>query len=117
MNELVKKTEKVMLPKQWKHWCRIAGLRVQYRKGRGGRKKHTLFNLVGRGFVWRVTANHTFQRGDTITRFDRWALCAIEETRIPMTKAAFVDAVESLLAMPSSHEELSKTSRPKFERS
>ena len=81
----------VRLPKQWKHWCRQAGLRP-----RDGRRGRWLY-LRGRGREWRVNYFAMLQRGDTYAEFDRWALCQIAEAPIPKTRDQFVQTVEYLL--------------------
>lgn len=81
------------LPKQWKHWCRINGLRPFY----GGITQSDWFYLRGRGHVWRVNCHNEFECGDKIEEFCRWALCDIERTGVPRNKESFKVAVDSLL--------------------
>lgn len=89
------------LPKQWRHWCGKAQLRVY---GKYHRREHEWFYLKGRGRVWRVNCYGQFQCGDTIADFDRWALCDIEQLdEIPQTEHAFIQAVEYLLRVKRSH--------------
>ena len=83
------------LPKQWKHWCKLAGLRpvgkyVSY-------SRWTWYTLKGKGFYWRVNCYGMFQRGDSYAEFDRWALCDISETAMPKTEKEFLNAVQHLL--------------------
>lgn len=84
---------RVWLPKQWRHWCKTAGLRQH----NGGRKRHDWLYLKGHGRVWRINCFYEFQCGDTYAEFDRWALCSIESARMPTSKAAFVATVRELL--------------------
>lgn len=90
------KSQKIVLPKQWKHWCKDQKLTVH---GRGSRKRMDYwFYLKGRGHYWRVDCDGLLQRGDTYADFDRWALCSIEEVAMPKTRAQFRAAVKKLLA-------------------
>lgn len=99
--------EKVVLPKQWKDWCRAARLRtrtLQASKGwkplaESNRGLGNWFYLHGRGHEWRVSNHGMLQCGDTYDEFDRWALCAIHEVEMPKTKAEFVAAVKSLVKL------------------
>lgn len=92
---------KVPVPKQWKHWCRLAGLRVH--GGRRGQRSSQWFYLKGRGYVWRLNCYAQFQRGDTHAEFDRWALCNIDETTMPLTQKQFMSAVEGLVIRGIQH--------------
>lgn len=98
------------LPKQWKHWCRQAGLRRQGWKGsHKGRYASAWMYLQGRGRMWRLNCHGQFQRGDTYADFDRWALCDIEQTTRPNSLREFLAAVNGLLALKAAparaHEE------------
>lgn len=88
----------VKLPKQWKHWCSIVGLRpdcsgFDIRRHKG----HAWFYLRGKGRHWRVNCHSMLQRGDTYEDFDRWALCDIREIQMPRNKAQFLHAISELL--------------------
>ncbi len=98
----------VKLPKQWRHWCKLARLRLQASKFRW-RNSHRLngydtkrawrwFYLEGHGRVWRVNDKAMFECGDTYEEFDRWALCTIKRTSLPKTRDQFLAAVKALLA-------------------
>lgn len=93
-------TPKVKLPKQWKHWCKKAGFKIQgYRYGmesRWARRPWAWFYLEGKGYHWRVNCFAEFERGDTYEDFDRWARCIIDATRLPKTEAEFMEAVKLL---------------------
>ena len=86
--------EMLELPKQWRHWCRKAGLRPTY----GGRRHYDWSYLKGRGRFWRLNCHGMFQCGDTYAEFDRWALCKIAELPCPKSELQFIDAVRALLA-------------------
>lgn len=86
---------RLKLPKQWKHWCSLANLRIHGR--RAFRHKWTYFSLKGQGRVWRVNDRAMFQCGDTYEDFDRWALCDIRQAPIPRTKVEFLATVKALL--------------------
>jgi len=88
---MTKSTEQ-KLPKQWRHWCKKAGLQIK-----GSRGNWCPFYMTGHGRVWRLNCLEMFQCGDTLEDFDRWALCDIEETTRPETEQEFLNAVESLL--------------------
>lgn len=84
------------LPKQWKDWCRAAGLKCRRGYGDQRRKSRWLY-LHGHGREWRVNDKWEFQCGDTYADFDRWALCDIRSTPLPTNRAEFVAAVRALL--------------------
>ena len=91
-------SDKIKLPKQWKHWCRKMHLRPIMSDTYYYHQKHW-FYLKGNGFCWRVNCNWEFERGDTNEEFDRWALCNIDKVDyIPQTFEEFEYAVESLIA-------------------
>jgi hypothetical protein len=88
----------IKLPKQWKHWCQKAGLRMHGATWTGRNKKYWCY-LKGRGFVWRINCFGHFQRGDTHEEFDRWALCQIDQiNHIPQSEAEFLNTVELLIS-------------------
>lgn len=81
------------LPKQWKRWCKIAGLKpIKYR-----RDKWSYYYLKGHERYWRINRHDMFQCGDTYHEFDRWANSEIRECPIPQSQQQFVDAVQDLL--------------------
>lgn len=84
------------LQKQWRHWCREAGLKPHY----GGRRNnHNWYYLKGHGRVWRLNCFNMLQCGDTLEDFDRWALCSISETERPTSLSGFKETVQSLLKL------------------
>ena len=88
----------VKLPKQWRHWCKRMGLRPSG-PTKHNRTKYAWLYLRGKGFVWRVNCLGHFQRGDTYSDFDRWALCDISEMDyIPYNFASFEASVNALIA-------------------
>lgn len=88
----------IKLPKQWKHWCQKAGLRIHGAAWTGRNKKYWCY-LKGRGFVWRINCFGHFQRGDTHEEFDRWALCRIDQIdHIPASETEFLNTVELLIS-------------------
>lgn len=88
------------LPKQWKHWCKLAKLRP-LGTGRFSRRWYSHLTVKGRGRVWRVNDKEMFQCGDRIPDFDRWALSSICETPVPKTKDEFLEAIRLLLVFQS----------------
>lgn len=87
------------LPKQWKHWCAVAGLRPDAKRTVPRMAPcHSWFYVKGRGRRWRVNDRGMFQCGDTHEDFDRWALCHTEEVPLPQSQKEFLQAVEQLLA-------------------
>ncbi len=85
------------LPKQWKHWCKLAGLHPR----KGTDRKDQWWYLQGHGHEWRVNDKRMFQCGDRIVDFDRWALCDIKELPVPTTRDEFLKAVEDLVILHS----------------
>lgn len=88
--------DNIILPTQWKHWCKKANLRAHTHQKSGNRSSYDWFYLKGRGRVWRVNMYNMFQCGDTYEEFDRWALCDITETTCPKTEEQFINAVVAL---------------------
>lgn len=83
-------------PKQWKHWCKVVGLKSPYKPRQ---KDSWKYALVGHGFVFRVNGNGVFEIGDPIQEFDRWATAitfSIELKDITSEKK-FKDAVKLLV--------------------
>ena len=66
------KHDRIVLPKQWKHWARKAGLKVT---GGGWRCRHPRAGLYlqGKNRNWRVDCNGKFQCSCPLPKFDRWA--------------------------------------------
>jgi hypothetical protein len=93
----------VKLPKQWKHWCRKAGLRPEYVHTRYNRESWTWQSLNGNGRKWRIALRDVrdrndciFQAGDLYDDFDRWALSERRNFEIPKSWAEFKAAVDSV---------------------
>lgn len=93
----------VKLPKQWKHWCRKAGLRPEYPHTHHNRKRWAWQSLNGSGRKWRISLRDVrdrndciFQAGDRYADFDRWALSERRNFEIPKTWAEFKAAVDSV---------------------
>lgn len=89
----------IKLPKQWKHWCKKANLRIESktRKSYLSRDPKSWGSLNGRGYKWRVNCHGMFQRGDSYKEFDRWARCSpIHEVQLPKTELEFLTAVKNL---------------------
>lgn len=84
----------IKLPKQWRHWCKKAGLRPYYGKGR---RWYEWFYLKGHGRVWRVNCSDMLGCGDTHKEFNRWVLCRSEVTPRPNNEVEFIAAVQELL--------------------
>jgi hypothetical protein len=88
---------RIKLPKQWKHWCKIANLRPHTNNvSRTGRSSHGYFYLKGRGHHWRVNCFGDLQRGDSYADFDKWARCDITELPMPLTQAKFMETIHRL---------------------
>jgi hypothetical protein len=96
------------LPKQWKHWCADSKLKPHGTRGRDKTKDHSWFYLKGHGRYWRLNCHNEFECGDTYEEFDRWALCTIEYTAMPKTRAEFRAAVKHLLELQAINEHESK---------
>lgn len=92
-------SERIKLPKQWRHWCSLFGLKLHHKRGQAS---HQWFYLVGRGRVWRVNCHNMLQCGDTLEEFDRWALCTIAQSKTPTTKASFISTATELLRLARS---------------
>ena len=97
----------VQLPKQWKHWCRKAGLRPES-DGKHTRRSGAWWSLNGRGRKWRVALREVrdqndciFQAGDSYDDFDRWALSERRNFEIPKTWNEFKAAVDSVQGLNS----------------
>lgn len=95
------------LPKQWRHWCRQAGLRPES-TGRWRRSTLAWQSLDGCGRKWRIALRDArnqddcvFQAGDTYQEFDRWALSERRDFEIPRTWAEFKAAVDSVRGLAS----------------
>lgn len=91
------------LPKQWRHWCRKAGLRPEARIARYNRSTSAWMSLNGQGRKWRIALRDqyplveedcVFQAGDTYEDFDRWALSERCSFEIPQTWAEFKRAMD-----------------------
>lgn len=65
--------KEIKLPKQWKDWCRAAGLGLNKPIRPYQRNTKSWFYLVGRGHQWRISMYGEFQCGDSLSDFDRWA--------------------------------------------
>lgn len=91
-------SEKIKLPKQWKHWCTSSGLKPHASKQNSWRRKTwSWFSLQGQGRYWRINCYGEFQCGDNYENFDRWALCKIYSVKsIPKTQKQFKEALASL---------------------
>ena len=65
--------------------------------GRSTKANYIWFYLKGRGHYWRVNCYGLFQCGDNYEEFDRWALCEIEEVKLPQTREEFRKVVKEML--------------------
>lgn len=85
------------LPKQWKHWCLLAGLKPDGPANKYSRQHYRLFNLIGKNRHWRVNCNGEFEASCPKEHFDRWANSrgALVET-VPRTKQEFLAVVKLL---------------------
>ncbi len=89
-------TDKIKkLPKQWKQWCRRAGLKPH---GGGNRSAWRWFYLEGRGRYWRVNCHGMLDVSCPRVDFDRWALSHRASLPCPVTcERDFLATVQQLL--------------------
>lgn len=85
------RSKRVKLPKSWKHWCQVCDLKIT------DGKHHSGFYLKGLGYHWRVSNRNMFQRGDDYDKFDKWALCNIDELPTPKTLDEFKETICKLV--------------------
>lgn len=76
------------LPKQWRHWCKISGLKPVSRP----RKAWSWHTLEGCGYLWRVNCLHQFQVSLPYHDFDRWANSTACSLPLPQNKDQFMAA-------------------------
>lgn len=92
------KKAKVARPKQWRHWCKSAGLKID---GDSSLKRKRVFcmdwYLLGHNRYWRVNIYGDFQCGGTFEKFDRWATTTTTQTNLPRSRAEFKASVQQLL--------------------
>lgn len=89
------KQNRMVLPKQWRHWAMMAGLRLDgYRSNRDSRGG---FYLRGKNRNWRVTCHGDFECSCPLPEFDRWANShgAFAKT-FPQNKNEFIATVKQL---------------------
>jgi len=100
----------IKLPKQWKHWCKKAGLRPEttFRYTDGLRRSGRWMSLNGQGRKWRISLRNTanqndcvFQAGETYEKFDRWARSRRTTFEIPQTWAEFKAALDYVKNNPA----------------
>jgi hypothetical protein len=91
----------VLLPKQWRHWCRKAGLKPEGHKGecRFVRPSWGWFSLIGLGRRWRVNCYNQFSVSLSNKHFDRWARSHVMDVPMPKTEAEFMAAIENMRAV------------------
>lgn len=89
----------VVLPKQWLHWAKLAGLAPSRSRtyARGVRKLG--FYLRGRAHNWRVNCFGMFQIGDRIDDWDKWARSHTVQVPMPTNEKDFLEAVRKLRAL------------------
>lgn len=81
------------LPKQWRHWCKMVGLRPVSRP----RSAWSWYTLKGHGYFWRVNCIDQFQVSLHYRDFDRWANSTMCTLPLPENKAQFEEAYTYLL--------------------
>lgn len=91
-----KRLKMLVLPKQWKHWCKANKLRLQNTHRCTSNRGEWIY-LIGHGHVWRINDENMFQMGDNYETFDRWALCDIEMVSLPKSLTEFNEAVKTLI--------------------
>lgn len=85
----------VKLPKQWRHWCKLAGLKSEsHNAGKCSRGKWTYFSLIGFSRHWRVNCHATFDMSETFDTFDRWANSHELTMPMPKTKDEFLKTIK-----------------------
>lgn len=96
--------KKIVLPKQWKHWCRSAGLGLGKPLRKWDRNLDSWINLVGNGHRWRINMYGEFQCGDRNSDFDRWALSnnVFVDFEIFKSRDQFVKIVKQMVAFHES---------------
>lgn len=83
------------LPKQWRHWCKLAGLRPEGGHGQGNWR---WVYLIGRGRRWRLNCYNQFQMSVPLKEFDRWAnSVAAFYARCPQTEREFLTVVNTMV--------------------
>lgn len=102
------------LPKQWKHWCKLAGMKPHSNRPSAERGEWAWWYLKGRGRVWRINDKGMFQCGDTYADFDRWALCEIEEATMPINHREFRETVANLLRQQAANAEITGSQERSF---
>jgi len=90
-----KDNEQVILPKQWKYWCKKNNLKPYLNDFK--RDQFAWFYLKGRGFVWYVNCYGEFQIEDRIGDFGRFSLCDIYKVELPKSEKEFTSSVKLLL--------------------
>ena len=83
-------------PKQWRQWCRKAGLKLH---GRIRRYDSAWYYLEGHGRYWRLNASRELEVSDKKINFDRWANSVMHKVPCPfVNEKVFVATVKELLA-------------------
>jgi hypothetical protein len=91
----------IKLPKQYRHWCKLANLRPigKYKRRYGFSGKYYQYcYLKGRGRTWRVNSDGLFQMSEPYDTFDRWANSFFSEMEIPKTYKEFLAGIQSMEA-------------------
>lgn len=86
----------IKLPKQWRHWCKLVGLRPEG-KGKYNRSSNAWLSLRGLGRRWRINCYGELSVSLKEEYFDRWALSHVRSLPMPHTEAAFLELVAVLL--------------------
>lgn len=84
----------IVLPKQWRHWCKLMKLKPE---GRGYRHRHRYYALIGRGRHWRINMYGEFQMSEKHETFDRWANSLEKSVPMPLNEKDFKNAVKEML--------------------
>jgi hypothetical protein len=87
---------KIKLPKQWKHWFKQTGLRLN---GSSSENRHRWgkFYLKGKGRFWRVNCHGEFQSSESYETFDRWANSLHMTRPLPRSLTEFKETVEIMI--------------------
>ena len=88
--------ERIKLPKQWKHWARLAGLKATGRAFHS-RGLYAGLYLRGKNRNWRVTCHGDFECSCPLEHFDRWANShGAYAVKFPQNEAEFLAIVKQL---------------------
>ena len=95
-----------ILPKQWKHWLRIAGFKIS---ARYGSDINPVYYWEGFGRHWRINCYGELQASECYDNFDRWANSVFYTTSgVPQNQKEFIERVTLIRARIARKERLIK---------